>query len=345
MSEYLNELQESARQVVEGAGTPALEETTWPLIIELGWLLTAVPEELDGLGLGVREVCALHTELGKGLSQAPFMPAMLAIDALCESNLDSKADWLGRFTMGETVTTSLVEPDVSRSGNTLSGVATAVQSADKASHALIWTSQEDCVALVDLRAPGVELEERETWDTTRRLYDIKLSEVAVDDAALVAEGDIAKKLINRMRTLRDFALAADALGGSAVLLDMTVEHLCTRHQYGRPLALFQALKHRCADLKNLIAGADALLNDSLLKFGDDIDSPQTRIAAQKAKYLACNTYAKVTEEALQLHGGIGMAVEYPCHLFLKRAMLSEHLGAGEAQYTAAIADDFLKNIA
>jgi alkylation response protein AidB-like acyl-CoA dehydrogenase len=129
---------------------------------------------------------------------------------------------------------------------------------------------------------------------------------------------------------------------------MTVEHLCTRKQFGRPLALFQALKHRCADLKTQLAAVQALLEDTLLGLQQYRDGPEAAraaaLAAQKAKYLACNVYAKVTEEALQLHGGIGMAVEYPCHLFLKRSMLNEHLGAGEDDYTAAIADALLADL-
>lgn len=333
MTDYLNELQESARQVVAGAGTPASEATVWPLIVELGWLLTTVPEELDGLGLGLREACALHTELGRGLSQAPFLPAQMAVQALCASEFADKAEWIGRFTTGEAVTAPLVEPELRLQQGALSGVAQAVQSADKASHALVWTAAADCVALVDLDGDGVTRVERPTWDTTRRLFDLRLDNAPIGQHTVLASGQAASALVTRVRTLRDFALAADSLGGGEAMLAMTVEHLCTRKQFGRPLALFQALKHRCADLKTQLAAASALLESSL--------QDGTELAAQKAKYLAANVYATVTEEALQLHGGIGMAVEYPCHLYLKRAMLNEHLGVSEDDSTAAIADAFL----
>jgi alkylation response protein AidB-like acyl-CoA dehydrogenase len=345
MSDYLNELRDSARQVVEGAGTAAPEDTTWPLIVELGWLLTRVPEDQDGLGLGVLEAGALHTELGKGLNQAPFLPAMMAIEALVQSTLADKADWIGRFTSGDMATASLGEPCIALQGSLLSGIAGVVQSADKASHVLLWTSAEDCVVLVELQQSGVEVVARETWDTTRRLFDVKLNNLALDNQLVIASGTDAAKLIARLRTLRDFALAADSLGGGNAILELTVEHLRTRRQFGRPLALFQALKHRCADLKNILAAAEALLNDSLLRLADDIASPEAQLAAKKAKYLACATYAKVTEEALQLSGGIGMAEEYPCHLYLKRSMLNEHLGAGEEHYPAFIADQYLASLA
>lgn len=350
MSEYLDELRESARQVVEGAGTPALEESTWPLIVELGWLLTSVPESLDGLGLGIQELCALNTELGKGLSQSPFLAATMAIEALVQSDLADKADWLGRFTMGETATAPLTDSRIALHQNdsgqaVLSGLAPAVQSADTASHAILWTDHAGCIALVALQQPGVEVIERQTWDTTRRLYDVKLTNVPVDDQVVIGSGEEAQNLVARLETLRDFALAADSLGGSAALLDLTVEHLRTRKQFGRPLALFQALKHRCADLKTMLAAAEALMNDSLAGLDNNIGTPEARLAAKKAKYLACSVYARITEESLQLHGGIGMAVEYPCHLYLKRSMLNEHLGASEDHYTSYIADNFLENMA
>lgn len=353
MTDYLDELRESARQVVAGAGTAASEDATWPQMVELGWLLTAVPEELDGLGLGLREVCALHTELGRGLSQAPLLPAQMALEALCASERADTADWVGRFTAGENVTAPLVEPALQLCDGVLSGVAEAVQSADKASHALVWTAAGDCVVLVDLAAAGVELVERRTWDSTRRLFDLRLNGVAIDTQQVLASGGAAAALVDRVRTLRDFALAADSLGGGEATLAMTVEHLCTRKQFGRPLALFQALKHRCADLKTLLAAAQALLENGLLglQHRDGGQEAATAaalaaaLAAKKAKYLACSVYATVTEEALQLHGGIGMAVEYPCHLYLKRSMLNEHLGASEDHYTAAIADAFLAGLA
>jgi len=345
MSDYLNELRESARQVVEGAGTPMLEETTWPLVVELGWLLTMVPEELDGLGLGIQEAAAMFTELGKGLNQAPFLPAIMAVDALCQSGRDDKAELVARFAMGEMATASLVDPCIALSQvdgkDGLSGVASAVQSADNASHALLWTSAGDCVALVALEQAGVEVTARETWDTTRRLFDIKLDNVALDDQLVLASGDAAAAMVMRLCTLRDIAIGADCHGAAQALLDLTVEHLRTRRQFGRPLALFQALKHRCADLKTLIAASEALLSTSLMTLDGELNGAEAQLVAKKVKYLACSTFAKVSEECLQLSGGIGMASEYPCHLYLKRSMLSQQLGAGEDQYADFIAEQYL----
>lgn len=346
MSDYLGELRESARQVIDGAGTPAYEDKTWPLIVELGWLLVSVPEELDGLGLGVPGACMLHTELGRGLTQAPFLPAMMALDAVCHSELAEKSDWVGRLTTGDLATAPLAEPelDLTPAGAgevALDGLAAAVPSADKAGHALVWTVDSDCVALVPLDQAGVQVTERPTWDVTRRLFDLRFTRVALDEQLVLARGPAARDLVARLQSLRDLSLAADSLGGAAALLELTVDHLQTRQQFGRPLALFQALKHRCADLKTQLAAAEAMLLDSLARAGDHISHAEARLDSQKAKYLACAAFSRVTEEALQLHGGIGMAAEHPCHFFLKRAMLNEHLGSRETGYEQIIADAFL----
>jgi len=348
MTDFLVELRDSARQVMTGVGTPASEEATWPLLVDLGWLLTAVPEDLGGLGLGVAGACVLHTELGRGLAQAAFLPAVMALDALCHSELGDaeRAAWIERLSTGELCTAALAESAIAierGAGEQLAGLAEAVQSADTATHVLVWTDTADCIALVAVDAQGVQLIARPTWDVTRRLFDLRLNGVALDQQTVLARGDAARALVSRLRTLRDFSLAADALGGAAALLELTLEHLCTRKQFGRPLAMFQALKHRCADLKAQLAGAEALLQDGLARAADRLADDEAANAGRRAKYLACAAFSTIAEEALQLHGGIGMADEHPCHLYLKRAMLGEYLGTAERGYEVAIADSFLRS--
>ena len=140
---------------------------------------------------------------------------------------------------------------------------------------------------------------------------------------------------------RDFALAADAIGGADALLKQTVEYLQTRVQFKRPLAMFQALKHRCADLKAATAAADAMLSDALHRVDGNLGGAEAELKAKGAKLLATTTFMRVAEEGLQLHGGIGMADEHPCHLYLKRALLSEQLGGANDSYAASIAAGLL----
>lgn len=337
MSFDLTELQESARQVLSGERVSVPEEATWTQVAELGWLMVAVPEELGGLGMNAQGPVILQTELGRKLSGAPYLPAVLAIEAFCGSDHAEREAWLERLMSGEFVAAPLADGSLKiaqadGNGFAVSGTATAVQSADKAEHLLVWDAQSQCVALVALQQRGVTVTPRHSWDETRRLFDVVFDSVQVEGQWILASGDRAASLARRIATLRDFGLAADAIGAAGILLELTVEYLQTRRQFGRPLAMFQALKHRCADLKALVTGADALLQSHLTRCVDDLGSESAERLGEGVKLLACDMFRRVAEESLQLHGGIGMADEHPCHLFLKRALLSEHLGRGLSRY-------------
>lgn len=345
MNSEIKELRESALQVISGLGVAANEQTVWPTIAELGWLMVSAPEDLGGLGFGLAGVCALQLEMGRGLATVPYLPAMLAIEAVCNGEIEAKEEWVERLsTAADYIAAPLADSELSVTGGSLNGFATAVLSADLASHVLVSTPT--CVALVPLTATGVNVIARQTWDETRRLFDVQFNHVTLDAKLTLASGAAAQALSQRLSTLRDFGLAADAIGGAAAILAMTVEYLQTRQQFGRPLALFQALKHRCADLKALVEASDALLHDSLGRLGDRFGAAdvaaEAEIMGKAAKRLACSAYATVTEESVQLHGGIGMTEEHPCHLFLKRALLNDQLGLGNDRYETDLANNLLR---
>ncbi|HEY1075193.1 MAG TPA: acyl-CoA dehydrogenase family protein [Fontimonas sp.] len=327
MSAELNELRDSARTVLNGLGLAADENRAWPQIVELGWLLVGVPEAHGGLGQGLAGACAFHAELGRSLAPGLYAGALLALDAVCQSAAADLDRWVERLTTTECTTAPLADCALQLRAGRLSGVLTAVVSADRADHVLVTTGDASLVALVPLAQTGIERVARPTWDATRRLFDLRFDAVSLEKALILAQGDAAPALIRRIAVQRDFALAADAVGGAEALLAMTVDYLQTRRQFGRPLALFQALKHRCADLQMLTVSAQALLQDKLARIADvDAGDEAAATMARIAKLHACGVYAQVAEEALQLHGGIGMTSEHACHLYLKRALLDEQLG-------------------
>lgn len=338
----VRELHDAARQVLSDQGLAGEEEAGWSLAAELGWLMVATPEERGGLGMGLAGACALHQEMGRALATAPYLPAMLAIDAVGESALADRDSLLERLMAGEEyVAVPLADSSLTLGqGNEtrLSGSAVAVLSADRASHVLICGAEAECVVLVPLAQSGVEVRARASWDETRRLFDVQFDDILIDPRLILADGADAISLTQRVAIDRDFGLAAEAVGGAAALLEMTVDYLQTRQQFGRPLAMFQALKHRCADLKALTEAAEALLLDGLARAAEFQAGPLAESAGRAAKLLACEAYVTVAEEALQLHGGIGMTSEHACHLYLKRAMLNEQLGRHPGSYEASLAD-------
>lgn len=342
------ELQDSACRVMTDLGCAGDAQEAWQQVVDLGWLAVSIPEDLGGLGLGVGGAGILHMELGRGLSRAPFLTQSMAIEAVVHSSLPDKAEWLDALVAARRrVTCALIEPEFEhdergKEVNCLRGVSRAVPDADESSHILVHVKHAYCVALVALEQANIRIDRRPTWDETRRLHDVAFDGIDLDSEIIIARGPHADGLMARLDHVRDCALAADAVGGASALLELTLEHLTTRNQFGRPLGMFQALKHRCADLKLLIEAAEAVLYQCLADgetiAGNEPAAPPDRTPVLAAKYLACDAYARVAEDCLQLHGGIGMTSEHSCHLYLKRALLNEHLGQGRDNYEIALTE-------
>lgn len=321
----LGELQDAAQKAFPVDQLMPERDESWKLIVEMGWLLIELPEAAGGLALGRDAFTTLNFELGRVLSSAPLLPALLTLRAIgASTSLADQAAWIERICTGEFIPVSLlggrIGADTDASGAIrLTGLLSGVPEADMASHVLIGA--QDLQALVPLDAPGLTVTERRIWDRSRRLFDVGFDGCRIDPALIVAQGAEAAGIDRHLQEGLLLGLAADALGGANTLLDITVEYLKTRKQFDRPLAMFQALKHRCADLKAAIAAAEALL-------WSRANGTETSIAGfGAAKALACDVYRMVTEEAIQLHGGIGLTEEHNCHLFMKRAMLDCSLGA------------------
>ena len=316
----LSELRDAAQKAFPADQLRPSREDSWKLVTEMGWLMMPLAEEAGGLGLGRDASAAILFEMGRVLGSAPLIPALLTVQALGASEtLADKDGWIERACGGEYIAMNLDRAAIARGGgDVLDARLPAVPEADMASHCMVFGP--DFCALVPLNAPGVTLSERPLWDESRRLFDVTVAGLKLDPGLIVARGSAAQVIGDRLRSEMMLAFAADSLGGANACLDMTVDYLKTRRQFDRPLAMFQALKHRCADLKTHIAAAEALLWQ---RAGDE-QASTTDLGAVKA--LASDVYRMVAEEAIQLHGGIGLTQEHSCHHFMKRAMLNLQLG-------------------
>lgn len=311
MSMTRAELQDAARQAFGEGGLAPDAGKSWGLVAEMGWLTMTVPEERGGLGLGGEAAGVIHTELGRALVPGPMIAQMLVIEALgAVDDFEGRDDLLARAMAGEVMTASL----------SLGERFDCVPDADKASHVLVVAPGR--IALVALE--GATITARDSWDKTRRLSDV----VVHGDGITLATGDAATALARRLEAQLLVAIAGDSLGGAAAILDLTIEYLKMRHQFGRPLALFQALKHRVADMRTWLSAAEALF------WARATDPAATLVEIGVLKAHACDVYRAIAEDAIQLHGGIGLTMEYHCHLFLKRATLNAVLG-GDADHWEA----------
>jgi alkylation response protein AidB-like acyl-CoA dehydrogenase len=326
----LPELRDAAQKAFPADGLRPARDASWALIAEMGWLMMPLSEAAGGLGLGRDAVATIHFAMGRVLSRAPLIPALLALQALERADgLADRAGWLERVAGGEYVAVSMVpENKVVADGEVLSGTLRAVADADMAGHVLVCAA--GLVALVPIAGAGVRVAERALWDESRRLFDVVLDGHAVATELVLARGAAANAIASSLRAELLVAMAADALGAANATLDMTVEYLKTRKQFDRPIAMFQALKHRCADLKTRIVSAEALL------WARAGDAGATAVQLGTLKALACEVFRFTAEEAIQLHGGIGLTEEHHCHLFMKRAELDRWLGgSADDLYEAA----------
>lgn len=325
----LGELRDAARKAFPVDGLRPARDASWQLIVEMGWLMMPLSEAAGGLGLGRDAVATIHFEMGRVLSRAPLIPALLALQALENgAGLADQAGWLERAAGGEYIAVSLEAGNsIVADGAALTGTLRAVADADMAGHILVCAP--GLVALVPGDGAGVTVTERELWDESRRLFDVTLDGHKAAPELIVARDNSADLISAELRADLLVAMAADALGGANATLDMTVEYLRTRKQFDRPIAMFQALKHRCADLKTRLVSAEALL----WARAGDAKASEVQLGALKA--LACEVFRFVAEEAIQLHGGIGLTEEHHCHLFVKRAELDRWLGGSADELNEA----------
>jgi len=319
----LNELTDAAQKAFPADALSPARDASWELMAEMGWLMIRVPEEMGGLGLGREASTAIHYEMGRVLSCAPLMPAQFGLQTILGSDtLADKEDWVERICGGEYVPLHMVGGIMKPAeGGSLTGTVPGFFEADMAS--VVVASLPHGYALVPLDAEGVSIAERPIWDPSRRMFDLVLDGYRPDPAFDLATGPAAKALHDALSPDVHLAIAADCLGGAQAALDMTVEYLGMRKQFERPIGMFQALKHRVADLKTKIVATDALLWSRVA------DDKASNVAFGGLKAQASDVYQFVTEEMIQLHGGIGLTEEHQAHRFMKRAMLNLQL-AGSA---------------
>jgi len=319
MSIDKSELQDAARKAFATDVRCADTAQVLNQIVGLGWLGICVPEDLGGLGLGREAQAVIHFELGRILGPGSLAAHLAIIDALVAAE---RTDLLETALAGEFMTASMRLETGTVTAGTISGRFHAVPDADRAQAILVAAS--DRIILLPLSLPDIAIAESRMWDQTRRFFEVTLHRVPVNAGATLASGKAASRMWDALNSTLLRAIAADSLGGADATLQMTLGYLGVRRQFDRLLAMFQALKHRCADMKTALASAEALLWADAGQYDVGLGCDVTGVGAMKGH--ATRVYHQVVEEAVQLHGGIGLTEEHDCHRFLKRALLNGVLG-------------------
>lgn len=341
---FLAEASDSATVRRAMAGETGFDADLWARIAgELGWCATAIPEAHGGLGLGMVELALLCEQMGRRLPCVPFLSTVvLAATALQEAGSEeARARWLpaiaeGRLRATLALGTQGVQWDAQgcavtarpngEGGWRLDGRCAHVPDGAGAELLLLAArvEGEEGFGLFALPAgtPGLDCQALDTWDATRRLATLELRDVHADTGARADAGTLTAEAFERIEALAALMLAAEQLGGARQCLDLTLAYCAERTQFGQPIAAFQAVKHRCAEMmvrveatRSGVYGAAAVA-DTL---------PATRellMEAGAAKALASDAFFFCAQEAIQLHGGVGFTWEYDPHLYFKRAQAS-----------------------
>ncbi|MDN0073873.1 acyl-CoA dehydrogenase family protein [Crenobacter sp. SG2303] len=345
--DFLSAYSDSAKvRAAHEAG--GMDAGVWQRIAaELGWCGIAVPEEHGGLGLGLFELALLQEQAGRFLLAAPlFSTACLAAPLLAEAGTDAaRQRWLPALAAGElTATVALsargldpfavgdgvrAEPD----GNAyvLTGRCRHVPQVLGTDLVIVAVRLGGEPALFALPADtaGATLMPLETLDQGRPVAELVLDGVRLPADSWLDAGDVAA--IHRALSHSAIALAAEQLGLAQQCLDLTVAYAQERQQFGRPIAGFQAVKHRLAEVLVKVEAARSAVYGAAAEVDAGVSDKELLFAAASAKSFADAAARFAAQEAIQLHGGVGFTWEYDPHLYFKRAQAFSHwLGSADA---------------
>jgi hypothetical protein len=315
------------RKVLE-APDAGHDPSLWKGVAEMGWLGAVIPEEYGGAGLGYLELVLIAEEIGRALAPIPFSSSVaLCSEALLRFGSEAqKKQWLPRLASGEAIGTFALAEGAGDAdtdsvatrfaGGKLRGLKLPVLDGEVASLAVVVAQGEHgpVLALVDLSAQGVARSRIESFDPSRSLARLELADAPAELLG-GAEGGAARvaALLDRAAVVIGF----EQLGGATRALEGTREFAMGRYAFGRPIASFQAIKHRMADLyaKIEIARSNGYYAAWALSSGSD----ELPLAACSFRAAATDAFEAAAQEMIQIHGGVGFTWEYDCHLFYRRA--------------------------
>ncbi len=333
----------AVRAILEGDA--AYDASLWGKVAEMGWLATCIPEEHGGLGLSYLELCVIAEELGRVAAPIPFSSSVyLATEALLMAgSAEQKETWLPKLATGEAIGTFALAEGPGRptvkglgtkaSDGKLTGSKIAVPDGDVADFAIVVAaaSSQDAEGagdgaswyLVDLDQKGVARTPVQTLDPTRSHAQIEFSDAAAQLLGGAGQGwGLTQRLLDRAAIL----FAWEQVGGAEACLDMAKEYAMGRYAFGRPIASYQAIKHKLANayIKNTLARSNCYYGAWAL----NTEAAELPLAAATARVGAIQAYYFASKENVQTHGGMGFTWEFDCQFYYRRAkLLSVNLGS------------------
>jgi alkylation response protein AidB-like acyl-CoA dehydrogenase len=329
----------------------------WRTAADLDLIGLLVPEEFGGVGAGLAEISVVLHELGRRVVPLPFISsAVLApVALLAGDNPALAADMLPALAAGRRRCALVAggpqgEPDPAtwtlgctdqRGHLVLDGTAGFVLDAPDADDLIVATRGPDGLVVAAVEGRDADVEAITTTDRTRRLGAVRFTGVTVSPDRVLARDDRAIAVLSRLQSVAAFAIACDAAAVAERAMDETAAYAKVRHQFGRAIGSFQAIKHKCANMAVSIEASEAALSLALDALQLDDPSDAESYAVSTAKAYACDAAVTVCTDAVQAHGGIGFTWEHDAHLWLKRALLDRALFGSPSWHRRRVADAVL----
>lgn len=339
------------------ADDPAgFDRAWWARGAELGWTSFLVPEADGGgslSGEGVVDLAIVAEEIGRLVSPGPLVPTNVVADAVARGGSpELRAQVLPAIVAGESVAAWCiagpggawdghgVTVTATRDGDALvlDGLSTPVEHAAEADELLVTVRAGDGLAqcLVPASTAGVRIDPLDAVDLVRRYTTVHFDGVRVAADRVLGEVGGAAGAVERQLHLAIALQCAEVVGVLDRVLEFTLEYLADRSSFGRPLASYQAIKHRIADMKMWIEACHGVTELAVRAVQDD-DPEVLEIVSSAASYLGDHA-GEILQECTQLHGGIGVTWEHDLHLYLRRVTLHRNLFGTPAQHRERIAE-------
>jgi alkylation response protein AidB-like acyl-CoA dehydrogenase len=323
----------------------------WRRGAELGWTSLLVGENAGGgsiSGQGVVDLGLVAHEFGMHAAPGPLLPCNLVAAAIARH--DPAHELVAPLVSGEAIASwAFTEPapndgieggtcEVRVDGGdvVLAGIKAPVEAAASASHLLVTggTGDGSSQVLVPVDAPGVTLTPMKSVDLTRRFSLVRFDGVRLPPSAVVGEQGSSQADVEWQLHHAFVFLAAEGVGAMQRAFDMTVEWAFDRYSFGRPLASYQALKHRFADMKTWLEASHAITDAAATAVAEG--RPDAGKLASVAMAYVGQYGSDLLQECVQLHGGIGLTFEHDLHLVLRRHTLDRTLFGTPAEHRARV---------
>lgn len=327
------------------------EDSTWQQLVALGWTGMAIPEQFGGSGLGIEAVVPIVESMGRHLSATPFISSTLAAQLLLRAGSpEQQQRWLPRIVEGQIATVALLDnEDWGAVGTThtlseqlqLSGEKWFVGDAQQAELFIVLTQYQGQLRFVVVEANQLAegaIQAHALIDETKRSAKVDFSGVSISaDAFLEAEN--TQPILEEIKLMGALLIAAETVGATASCLNLTVEYLNTRKQFGKLIGSYQALKHPCVDILSKLEGARSQIYHAatLYEESNGAMDRDLEIACRMAKASANDALLLAGDRAVQFHGGMGFTYECDAQLYIRRAQWSQQQFGDSAHHRKRLA--------